>query len=130
MTFLGPTSFSNIVFDTGSDHHFGHLTTVDMIEQPVSNLLPVCESFQSVDIMDATACASDKFPPTDTPPDSTFPDEGSECGEELPTENSTFYSPVTPESISQVCVSTAMNSENQHEWVAKRLLVSILIIPS
>ncbi|KAH6956089.1 geranylgeranyl diphosphate synthase [Fusarium avenaceum] len=107
-----------------------------MIEQPVSNLLPVCESFQSVDIMDATACASDKFPPTDTPPDSTFSDEGSECGEELPTENSTFYSPVTPESISQVCVSTAMNSENQHEWVAKRLLVAesphgyILTLPS
>lgn len=103
---------------------------MDMIEQPASSLFPVGESFQSVDRMDVTACASDKFPPTDTPPDSTFPDEGSACGEELPTENSTFLSPVTPELISQVCVSTAMNSENQHEWVAKRLLVSILIIPS
>lgn len=103
---------------------------MDMTKQPVSNLFPVGENFQSVDIMDVTACESDKFPPADTPPDSTFPDEGSECGEELPTENSIFCSPVTPESISQVCVSTAMSSEHQHEWMAKRLLVSISIIPS
>ncbi|KAM0213312.1 hypothetical protein ACHAQI_004355 [Fusarium lateritium] len=108
-----------------------------MFEQPAISLLSVGDKLPSLDKTDMTLQTNERISHSDTSPEPTRSDGATPWhGEETNTGPSNLYSSMTPELISQFCVSTAMATELGHEWMAKRLQVAespyeyILTLPS
>ncbi|KAF4429605.1 gibberellin cluster-C20-oxidase [Fusarium austroafricanum] len=74
---------------------------------------------------------------TETPPESSISEEGSTSGgEQVQGSFPIWESIASPESVSRLCFTTAMNSELEHRWLSQRLKVAespynyILNLPS
>ncbi|KAH7163774.1 geranylgeranyl diphosphate synthase [Fusarium sp. MPI-SDFR-AT-0072] len=108
-----------------------------MAEQQISNLLSMFDAFHANQKLEITVQVTDSFHYKDTPPESSSSEGGSLSRyEERRVSIPVSHNAASPEIVSQLCFSTAINSELNNRWKSQRLKVAdspynyILTLPS
>ncbi|KAH7203498.1 geranylgeranyl diphosphate synthase [Fusarium oxysporum] len=108
-----------------------------MAEQQISNLLSMFDAFHANQKLEITVQVTDSFHYKDTPPESSSSEGGSVSRyEERRVSLPVSRNAASPDIVSQLCFSTAMNSELNNRWKSQRLKVAdspynyILTLPS
>ncbi|KAG7423871.1 Geranylgeranyl pyrophosphate synthase 2 [Fusarium oxysporum f. sp. raphani] len=108
-----------------------------MAEQQISSLLSMFDAFNANQKLEITVQVTDSFHYKDTPPESSSSEGGSLSRyEERRVSLPVSRNAASPDIVSQLCFSTAMNSELNNRWKSQRLRVAdspynyILTLPS
>ncbi|EWY92037.1 hypothetical protein FOYG_08943 [Fusarium oxysporum NRRL 32931] len=108
-----------------------------MAEQQISSLLSMFDAFNANQKLEITVQVTDSFHYKDTPPESSSSEGGSLSRyEERRVSLPVSCNAASPDIVSQLCFSTAMNSELNNRWKSQRLRVAdspynyILTLPS
>jgi hypothetical protein len=101
------------------------ISSTIMAEQQISSLLSMFDAFNANQKLEITVQVTDSFHYKDTPPESSSSEGGSLSRyEERRVSLPVSRNAASPDIVSQLCFSTAMNSELNSRWKSQRLRVS------